>query len=211
MQSFGITGQAVEEYLYNGLPKRDKLLVRMEEDANRRGVPIVGPLAGRFLHILAGLVEAKRILEIGTATGYSAIWLGRAMSKGGKLITFEADGERRGEAQRNIREAGLDGVVEIRLGDGLELIKEIQGVFDMIFLDSDKEQYPLFLDPCMSKLRKGGLLVVDNCLWSGEVAKKNGSRATEAIRKFNQEALSDPRLFSLIVPIRDGVFLGKKL
>jgi caffeoyl-CoA O-methyltransferase len=145
------------------VPPRDAVLLALEQEAEREGIPIVGPVVGEFLYILARAMQAKRILELGTATGYSAIYLGRACQGSmGKLLTLEKDEGMAGRAQANFRKVGLGHCIEIRVADALAATTKMKGPFDLIFMDIDKEGYLPLLSHCHRLLKTGGLMVIDN-------------------------------------------------
>ena len=207
----------VENYLYNLLRKRDEVLERLEKDAEKNNVPIVGPLVGNLLALIAKAAKARQVLEIGTATGYSGIWLGRvAKENGGKLTTIENDPERRKIAEKSFRDAGIADSVELRFGDASKLVPEIAreapGRFDLVFLDvGAKEMYVQLFRPCVESLRVGGFLVGDNTLWNGYVAdRKMNDARTRAVREFNELVYSDIRFHPVIIPLRDGVTVALK-
>ena len=207
----GITADAVEDYLYSIIPHRDEVLTQMETEAAARNIPIVGPAVGRVLHQLALMIQAKNIFEMGSAIGYSTIWWARAVGEGGRV--FYTDGERKNadEARGYFERAGVAARITVRTGDALELLSEQNGEFDIIFNDIDKEDYPRVLRLAIPRLRKGGLFVTDNVLWSGKVAEKNPTEAsTKAILEFNRLLYGSPELFTTILPIRDGVAVAIK-
>ena len=152
-----------EDYFRQLLPSRDALLTELEQEAAEEEIPIVGPLVGELLYLLATISGSRQILEIGTATGYSAIYLARALaSADGELVTIEKSPEMAARAAENLRRAGLDQVVSIVIGDALEQLAQLQPVWDMVFLDIDKKSYAACLPHCHRLLRPGGLLVADN-------------------------------------------------
>ena len=152
-----------EDYFRQLLPPRDALLVELEQEAEREDIPIVGPLVGQLLYLLASISSAERILEIGTATGYSAIHLARALNPArGQLVTIEKQPEMAARAAANIRRAGLQELVEIEIGEALEQLEQLQPGFDLAFLDIDKKSYVDCLPHCERLLRPGCLLVADN-------------------------------------------------
>jgi predicted O-methyltransferase YrrM len=157
----------LENYFRGFIPPRDALLVELEEEAAREGIPIVGPVVGELLYILARLAGAKNILELGTASGYSAIYLARALAPGGKVITLELSEDMARRAESNFARAGLTDRVEVRRGQALDLMAAMTGTFDLIFLDIDKESYLPALAHCRRLLKKGGLLVADNVAFAG--------------------------------------------
>lgn len=152
-----------EDYFRQFLPPRDKLLLELEQQAQREDIPIVGPLVGQLLYLLASISGARRILEVGTATGYSAIFLARALhAVRGHLLTIEKKPDMAQRAADNILKAGLQQVVEIKIGDAVEQLRGLAAGFDMVFLDIDKKSYTDCLPHCQRILRSGGLLVADN-------------------------------------------------
>jgi predicted O-methyltransferase YrrM len=152
-----------EAYFRQFVPPRDELLLQLEEEAKREDIPIVGPVVGELLYILARTAQVKRILELGTATGYSTLYLARACETlKGQLITLENDPDMARRAQANITKAGLEQYVEILVGDALKEIAALEQSFDLIFLDIEKADYIRALPACGRLLRKGGLLVADN-------------------------------------------------
>lgn len=206
-----ITYDYIDDYLYRIAPPRDKLLERMEEYADTNAVPIIGPLVGRFLYNLAKSIQSKKVLEIGTAIGYSGIWLARAVAPlKGSVSTIELNPERVKIARKNIAEAGLDNTVKVIEGSALDVISSLKEEYDLIFLDSDKDVYPDAFKKSIPKLRKGGLFVADNALWGGDVAKGGKSRDTQTIIKFNKLVTETPGLSTVIVPLRDGVLVSLK-
>lgn len=152
-----------EEYFRRLIPKRSALLRELEEEAFREDIPIVGPVVGELLFILARIIRAQRILELGTATGYSAIFLAEAFEDlKGRLITLENDAIMASRARKNFKRAGFDDQIEIRVGDAIKEMKTIPGSFDLIFMDIDKVDYETALPYCRELLRQNGLLVADN-------------------------------------------------
>lgn len=207
----GITTEPVEDYLYSLLPRRDEVLSEIEAEASRRNIPIVGPAVGRILYQLARMIGARTIFEMGSAIGYSTIWWARALGKGGRVFYTDGDRKNAEEARRYFKRAGVDDRIEVQTGDALELLSESKQQFDIIFNDVDKEDYPRVLRLAIPRLRKGGLFVTDNVLWSGQVADpKNSEASTRAIREFNRLLYSAPDLFTTILPIRDGIAVAMK-
>lgn len=200
-----IVTQPIADYLLRVTPARDAVLEKMEALARREGFPIVGPLVGRLLYQLALLIGARRIFELGSGYGYSAVWFARAMGPEGRIICTEGAEENRRRAQRFFGEAGIGECVEFRVGDGLELIEEYPGPFDVIFCDVDKEQYPDAFEKAVPRLRKGGLFIVDNTLWMGEVLVDATDAATAGVKELTRLLYTTPDMFTTIIPLRDGV------
>lgn len=211
----GILQSAQADYLARILPPRDGVLQAMEEEARRERVPIVDPEVGFFLEQLIRISGAKRVLEVGTATGYSSVWIARALPKDGQLVTIDIDPKRLEIARRHLREAGaLEKVLTLQ-GPGIETIPKAEGVFDLVFLDAIKEEYRRYTELALPKLRVGGLLVCDNLLWSGQVAdkivKEDERESTLALREFNPWFVGHPQLRAQILPLGDGTGLAIKL
>jgi len=152
-----------QTYFKELIPARDELLLELEAEAERENIPIVGPVVGELLLILAGATRARSILEIGTATGYSAVYLARGCEAvNGRLITLENDSSRADRARQNFKRAGLEKRVEVVVGDALETLGSLDDEFDLIFIDIEKKDYAKALPDCGRLLRKGGLMVADN-------------------------------------------------
>ena len=208
----GITADRVEDYLYSLLPPRDEVLSEIEREAARRNIPIVGPAVGRVLFQLARMIGAKTVFEMGSAVGYSTIWWARAVGKGGRVTYTDGDRRNADEARKYFKRAGVEDKVEVQVGDALELLSEQKQEFDIIFNDVDKEDYPRVFRLAVPRLRKGGLFVTDNVLWSGKVADpKLADASTKAIREFNRMAYGSPDLFTTILPLRDGLAVVMKI
>jgi len=207
----GITVGAVEDYLYSLLSPRDEVLTEMETEAARCEVPIVGPAVARVLYQLALMIGAKSVFEMGSAIGYSTIWWARAVGDKGRVIYTDGDSKNAEQARQYFERAGVSNRITVHVGDALELLSEQKQEFDIIFNDVDKEDYPRVFRIAIPKLRKGGLFVTDNVLWSGKVAQKNPpDAATKAILEFNRLLYGSPDLFTTILPIRDGVAVALK-
>jgi predicted O-methyltransferase YrrM len=208
----GITDKAVEKYLYDVLPERDPVIREMEAQASKRKIPIVGPAVARVFYQYARLMNARKIFEMGSAIGYSTIWWARAVGEGGEVFYTDGDKKNAAEASKYFQQAGVAGRIRVETGDALELLSEQNQQFDIIFNDVDKEDYPRVLTLVSPRLRKGGLFITDNVLWSGRVTQKKPSIATtRAIQEFNQKLYAMPEYFTTILPLRDGVSVSLKL
>jgi predicted O-methyltransferase YrrM len=201
----------IERYLTEIIPDRDAVLSDMEEFAAGREFPIVGPLVGRMLYILAHSMHAKRILEMGSGFGYSAYWFAKGVGNDGKVICTEGSPENEKIAAGYFKRGNIADRIEFFVGDALKLIDKIEGEFDIIFNDIDKAQYPKALKKGLPRLRKGGILVADNVLWSGKILQKSPDAATAGILTFNRMIYSSKELFTTIIPLRDGVSISLKL
>lgn len=212
-----IVPDAVEAYLASLNRAPDAVLRDVEQQGQVMGLPIVDAEVGVLLETLVRATSATRILEIGTAIGYSTIWLARALPPQGTLFTIEIDAARAAIARDHIDRAGLTSKVHVMEGDAARLVHKVAGPFDLIFQDGHKPHYVTLLDRLVALLRPGGLLVADNVLWDGEVVPNYGgapskpSEDTEAIALFNQRLSSHPGLRTAWVPLRDGVALAVKL
>lgn len=206
-----IVNPDIVEYLLNITPERDEVLSDMEELAVEKNFPIVGPLVGRTLFMLAQAIQAKRILELGSGYGYSAYWFAKAIGKEGTVICTDADAVNAERAREYFRRGKLSGKIDFRVGDALKIIDDLDGTFDIIFNDLDKHQYPKAFRKSVPKLRKGGLLVSDNVLWHGKVLDKKPDTDTAGILTYNRLIYSSKDLFTTIVPLRDGISVSIKM
>jgi caffeoyl-CoA O-methyltransferase len=207
----GIVFDEIEAYV-DGLANRgDAALQAVEKQGREEDWPIVGPAEGSLLHILARSIKARRVLELGTAIGYSGTWLARALPPDGELVTVEWNPETAEIARRNFVKTGVAKRAHVEVGSALEVVPRLKGPFDFIFNDIDKQHYVEVLPMCIAKLRAGGLLVTDNVLWSGSVAKRRRSREADVIHEYNQKLAADPRMLVVIVPLRDGVSVAIKV
>src|SRR5258708_38283278 len=183
----GITESAVDKYMLSILPTRDAVLQEMEAEAAKRDIPIVGPAVGRVLYQYARLINAKKVLELGSAIGYSTLWFARAVGEDGEVFYTDSDPKNADEARGYFRRAGVAERIHVGVGDALEQLAARQREFDIIFNDVDKQYYPRVLDLAPKHLRSGGLFITDNVLWSGQVTQADPKdEATRAIQEFNQ-------------------------
>jgi predicted O-methyltransferase YrrM len=217
MKHFGITDRKIEDYIQAHLPARDAVLLDMEAHAERENVPIIGPVEGQFLYTLTLAARAKEILDVGTAIGYSAMWLALAAREhDGRVVTIEKDPGRASWAEAYFRQANLSGVCAVRRGDALAIMRGMQESFDLIFLDIltqfDRPETALtMLDLSLMLLRPGGLLLSDNAFRSGRVLDPTREDpSTRGIAAFNEAIMSHPKLASTLVPLRDGVSVSVK-
>jgi predicted O-methyltransferase YrrM len=211
-----IVPDAIERYL-SGLNRgSDRVLDEIARGNESRGLPLVDAEVGALLRVLATAVNASRILEIGTAIGYSGIWLAGALPPGGTLITIEMNEDRAREARENFARAGLVERVSVVVGDAQLKLAKVSGPFDLVFQDGDKKLYTPLLDRLVALLRPRGLLVTDNVLWDGEVAPgfvetpKRDAAETQAIADYNARVAAHPDLLTSVVPLRDGVSISVK-
>ena len=206
-----VTAGPVDDYLYSMLPKREEVLVEMEEYAAQHDIPIVGPAVARVLQQLALMINARTVFELGSAIGYSTIWWAQAVGDKGRVIYTDGDPKNAERARRYFDRAAVAGRIAVHTGDALEILSEQKQEFDIIFNDVDKEDYPRVLRLVSPRLRKGGLFITDNVLWSGRVAEKNPTDPrTTAILEFNRKLFETKEFYTTIVPIRDGLAVALK-
>jgi len=203
----------VEEYVYSLLPPRDSVISEIEDYAAQNRIPIIGPAVARLLSLFVKVSGAKRIFEMGSAIGYSTIWLARAAGPKGKVFYTDGDPEKARRAKDYFQRAGVAKRIEIKVGDALELVKKTPGTFDVIFNDIDKHQYPAALRAALPKLRKGGLFITDNTLWSGKAARPAAPDDihTKGIQEFNRLVYAAKELYPVLIPLRDGVTVCEKI
>ena len=207
-----ILAPAIEKYLSEILPARDSLLAAMEEYARKNSVPIIGPECGRLLYLLTQISGAKRIFEMGSAIGYTAIWFARAAGPHAEVYFTDGDPKNADIARENFRKAGIAEQVRILTGDAIDLIDTVPGEFDIILIDVFKHQYPEALRKSLPRLKHGGLVITDNVLWSGRVTQTQtpADDNTRGVLEFNKMVYTSKALFSVIVPLRDGVAVCRK-
>lgn len=202
-----------ESYLDRLLPPRDAILREMEERAAREDIPISDPEVGKLLGILARSTGARRILEIGAAIGYGAIWLARGAPEA-RVTSVDIDPERLAAARGYLERAGVADRVELIEGAALEVIHRLDGPFDLVYVDAVKTEYRKYLDLVLPKLRVGGVIVCDNLLWGGQVAAPDEDREdrdADALRAFNGYLMMHPQLQAVVLPLGDGVGLATKI
>ena len=212
-----VTPPPIVDYLAGLRRDPHERLAIIDREGRAEGLPLVYPETGALLHSLARSCGARRILEIGTAIGYSTLWLATALPPDGALITMEYDAARAARARDHFSVAGYAGQVNVIVGDATRFLHKVAGPFDLIFQDSDKKLYEPMLDRLVALLRPGGLLVADNILWNGEVIpgyvanKKYSDEDTAAIVAFSKRLAGDPRLYTSFLQVGDGVSVSIRL
>jgi len=214
-----IVAPEIARYLQSLRPAPDPLLARLEEEARADQIPIVPPDTAHLLGLLCRLARPERVLEVGTAIGYSAIHLARALPAWAHLDTIEVDLDTAARAERNLQEAGLLGErVTVMRGPALELLPLLSHRYDLLFLDAKKQEYEGYLALALKLMPRGAMVLVDNLLWGGRAA--TGDRptdepwrreATRAIQRFNERFLRHPELSASILPVGDGLGIGLKV
>src|SRR6266545_3400221 len=201
----------IEEYAEEHTSPDGELFERLAEETRAKtSAPqmMVGRIEGRFLAMLVRLRGARRILELGTFTGYSSISMASALPPGGSILTCDVDPEATAIARRYMDESGYGDRIEIRLGPALETL---EGPFDLVFIDADKPNYRNYYEAALPLLAENGLIVIDNVLWSGRVLEEDVDESTRAIKEFNEHVRTDPRVLSVMLTVRDGMTLVQKI
>lgn len=201
----------IDQYIRSLLPPRDPVIAEMEAQAAKRDIPIVGPAVGTLLATLAQAIGARRVFEMGSAIGYSTAFFARAVGPEGRVFYTDGSADNAKEASGYLSRMGLLDRVEVQTGDAVSLFAKTPGVFDVIFIDIDKDGYPQALEAAAPRVRPGGLILADNVLWSGKVVDAAVRDAmTEGIRVFNKALFARKDFTSVIVPLRDGVAIARK-
>lgn len=209
---------ALYQYLLDVSLRETPLLKRLREETAQLSTARwqIAPEQGQFMALLVQLMGAKRIVEVGTFTGYSAICMAQAMGEDGRLICCDIPGEYNATAERYWREAGLNARIEQRLAPALETLEALEaeglaGTLDLLFIDADKANYPAYLEHALRLVRQGGLILFDNTLWSGRVLEASPESAdTRAIQALNLALRDDPRIDLSLLPLGDGLSLCRK-
>lgn len=172
-----------------------------------------GHLQGQVLRMFSQMINPKNILEIGTYTGYSALCMVDGLQEDGKLITIDVNEELQDIIQRYIGDAGKTDQIDLRIGNALDIIPSLEQTFDLVFIDADKENYPNYFDMVIDKVSVGGYIIADNVLWSGKVLDDDADldKDTVALKEYARKLKADPRVETVMMPIRDGLLLARKL
>jgi caffeoyl-CoA O-methyltransferase len=208
-----IVEEQIEEYAEQHTTPDGELFERLAEETRAKTTApqmMVGRIEGQFLATLVSVKGARRVLEIGTFTGYSAISMASALPPDGHLITCDVDPETTAIARRYMDESGHGDKIETRLGPALETLETLEGRFDIVFIDADKENYRNYYEAALPLLADDGLLIADNVLWSGRVVEEDGDESTRAIKDFNEHVRADGRVVSVMLTVRDGMTLVRK-
>jgi caffeoyl-CoA O-methyltransferase len=203
----------IQDFIIELVPEREPEMHIMEAYAEEHNFPIIGPAAGNFCYQTARLMRAKSVFEMGSGYGYSTAWFAKAVQEnGGGVVHHTVWDEKLSKmAASHLSRLGFDGLVEYHVAEAVETLRDMSGPFDLVFNDIDKQAYPTSLPAIKEKLRAGGLLIVDNILWSGRIFDRSDkSVSTEAIRAFVQMIVSDPDWIVSLVPVRDGLILAYK-
>jgi caffeoyl-CoA O-methyltransferase len=205
-----IVNEDIERYAEEHSTPDAELFRRLAEETRASTTApqmMVGPLEGPFLGWLVWLSGARRILEIGTFTGYSSISIALNLPDGGRIVSLDMNEETTAVARRYAEEAGVADLIEHRVGPALEELGRLEGPFDLVFIDADKESYVDYYENVLPKLSERGFIVADNVLWSGRVLEDDGDESTKAIKRFNDHVAADERVECLMLTVRDGMTL----
>jgi caffeoyl-CoA O-methyltransferase len=208
-----IVNEDVEDYASEHTTQLGELFDRLDaETREKMEFPqmMVGRIEGALLATLVRLRGAKRVLELGTFTGYSSISMASALPPDGRIITCDVDPEATTIARRYMDESGHGEKIEIKLGPALETIQALEGPFDVVFIDADKANYEAYYEAVLPLLADNGLVIADNVLWSGRVVEPDGDESTEVIKAFNEHVAGDERVVSVMLTVRDGMTLVQK-
>jgi caffeoyl-CoA O-methyltransferase len=201
----------IEKYLEGLETTRDAVLAEMERQAAAGDFPIVGPLVGRLLCLLAKSIDARRIMELGSGFGYSAYWFARALPQDGELILTEGSAKKMAQAREFLRQGGVRCRARFEVGDAFDVLDRSPGEFDIIFNDVDKDQYPMAFHRAIPRVRAGGYFISDNMLWGGRVVNDHSHPTTKGVLELTRLLFRAPNLYAMILPIRDGVSVSLKL
>ena len=208
-----IVNEDVERYaLEHSTPDPDFFRRLEEETRATTAAPqmMVGPLEGQLLGWLVRLSQARRVLEIGTFTGYSSISMALALPDGGRITSLDVNEETTAVARRYAEEAGVADRIDYLVGPALEELERLDGPWDLAFIDADKPNYVNYYEAVLPQLADGGFIVADNVLWSGRVVENSGDESTKAIKAFNDHVLADERVECLMLTVRDGMTLIRR-
>jgi len=205
--------RACESYVAGLFAPEDEVLADLRRAMKESGLPeiFISPEEGRLLQVLLKSIGARKVVELGTLGGYSAIWMARALPEDGLLISIEREELRADLARRYLVRAGVSDRVQVRVGEARELLEriEVDGPFDAVFIDADKLSYPAYLDWAQANIRRGGLVIADNAFQEGGVLEaESDDPDILGIQEFNRRVATDPRLTSIVVPTRDGVAIA---
>lgn len=206
--------KSLEDYVQQHSEQEPELLQQLARETHLKVLQprmLSGAYQGRLLALLSKLIAPKHILEIGTYTGYSALSLAEGLNPNGRIDTIDINEELQ-EMQRRYFDASSFGKqIFQHVGNASDIIPTLSGMFDMVFIDADKEQYPLYFDLIIDRVPSGGMIIADNVLWSGKVVSKADDEATQALQVFNKKMVDDTRVETLILPVRDGITLLRKI
>ncbi len=209
-----IINKDIDQYAAQHSSDESALLKQINRDTYAKVMMprmLSGHLQGRVLSMISNMIKPKRILEIGTYTGYSALCLAEGLQADGKLITIDINEELESRVRGYFSAANLNDKIEYLIGNAATIVPTLKDEFDLVFIDADKEQYSRYYDLVIDKVKPGGIILADNVLWSGKVLDSKPDKDTRAIIEFNHKIQADERVENVLLPIRDGIMMIRKL
>lgn len=206
--------EQLEDYVLAHTDEEGPLLKKIHRETYAKVLMprmLSGHLQGRVLAMFSKMIRPKRILEIGTYTGYSALCLAEGLTEDGLLYTIDINEELEDTVRGYFRASGLDPKIRYLVGNALNIIPSISEAFDLVFIDADKVNYGRYFDLVFDQVRSGGFIVADNVLWSGKVLETSSDKDTEALKNFNDKIQSDARVENVLLPVRDGLMVVRKV
>lgn len=209
-----LINESIQHYAEQHTSSEGDLLKKIDRDTHAKVMMprmLSGHLQGRVLSMISHMIRPQRILEIGTYTGYSAVCLAEGLQENGKLITIDINEELEDRVRNYFADSPYSKKIEYKIGNAVEVIPSLNETFDLVFIDADKERYSVYFDLVIEKVRSGGFILADNVLWSGKVLDTKPDKDTRAILEFNKKIQDDPRVENVLLPIRDGIMLMRKV
>ncbi len=206
--------EALEQYVTDHTTPEPEVLQELNRETNRKVMKpqmLSGHVQGRFLRMISHIMKPDKILEVGTYTGYSAICLADGLEEGGVLHTIDTNEELKDMATHYFAKAGVSDRIAYHIDDAQNVIPRIEAPIDLAFIDADKENYPVYYDLIFDKLPTGGLVLADNTLWSGKVVEDHQDQDTRALVAFNEKVQEDSRVENVLLSVRDGVMMARKI
>lgn len=205
---------SIQKYAEDHTSPESNLLKKINRETHAKVLMprmLSGHMQGRILSMLSNMIKPMTILEIGTYTGYSAICLAEGLKPGGKLITVDINEELESSVREFFSASGFGPAIDYRIGNALEIIPTLKGNFDLVFIDADKENYARYYDLVINHVPLGGYILADNVLWSGKVLDDKPDKDTRAIKEFNRKIQEDARVENVLLPVRDGIIVMRKI
>jgi predicted O-methyltransferase YrrM len=209
-----VINEALQNYSEKHTSQESDLLASINRETHAKVLMprmLSGHLQGRMLAMISNMIKPTHVLEIGTYTGYSAICLCEGIREGGKLVTLDINEELENNERNNFSKAGLSNVIDYRIGNAVDIIPQLAMTFDLVFIDADKENYSNYFNMIIDKVNLGGFIMADNVLWSGKVLDTKQDKDTRAIVSFNDKINKDSRVENVLLPVRDGIMLMRKV
>lgn len=209
-----ITNPAIQAYSEDHTSPESELLKKINRDTHANVMMprmLSGHMQGRILSMISCMIRPSVILEIGTYTGYSALCLAEGLKPDGKLITLDINEELESRVRNYFKDSPFDAQIDYRIGNALEIIPALNTDFDLVFIDADKENYARYYDLVINRVPLGGYILADNVLWSGKVLDEKSDKDTRAIQEFNKKVQDDARVENVLLPVRDGILVMRKV